>query len=82
MTSRWRSLAAYLRGHQRWCVVALLFVVAAVNNLDRQALSVLAATLKTELHFGNVEYSYISSAFLAAYALGYAFCGRHPKKPR
>lgn len=69
-------LAEFIRGHQRWGVVALLFVVAAVNNLDRQALSVLAATLKTELHFGNVEYSYISSAFLAAYGLGYAFCGR------
>lgn len=67
---------AFLRSHQRWCVVALLFVVAAVNNLDRQALSVLAGTLKKELGFGNVEYSYISSAFLAAYALGYAFCGR------
>ena len=70
------KLTEFLRSHQRWCVVALLFVVAAVNNLDRQALSVLAGTLKTELHFGNVEYSYISSAFLAAYALGYVFCGR------
>jgi ACS family hexuronate transporter-like MFS transporter len=71
-----RSIGRWLREHQRWCVVGLLFVVAAVNNLDRQALSVLAATLKTELGFGNVEYSYISSAFLAAYAIGYAFCGR------
>ncbi len=66
---------AYLRAHRRWCVVALLFLVAAVNNLDRQALSVLAATLKSALGFGNVEYSYIVTAFLAAYALGYAFCG-------
>jgi ACS family hexuronate transporter-like MFS transporter len=66
----------FLRTHQRWCIVALLFFVAAVNNLDRQALSVLAATLKQELGFGNKEYSYISSSFLAAYALGYAFCGR------
>ena len=66
----------FLRSHQRWCVVALLFFVAAVNNLDRQALSVLAGTLKTELGFGNVEYSNIGAAFLAAYALGYAFCGR------
>lgn len=70
------KLTEFLRSHQRWCVVALLFVVAAVNNLDRQALSVLAGTLKKELGFGNAEYSYITSAFLAAYALGYAFCGR------
>ncbi|MCX6950905.1 MAG: MFS transporter [Verrucomicrobia bacterium] len=70
-----RTLRSFVHGHQRWCVVALLFLVAAVNNLDRQALSVLAGTLKTTLGFGNVEYSYIVTAFLAAYALGYAFCG-------
>lgn len=68
-------LPAVLRNHQRWVVVALLFCVAAINNLDRQALSVLAGTLKATLHFGNVEYSYIATSFLAAYALGYAFCG-------
>ncbi len=71
-----RRVAEFLRTHQRWWIVALLFVVAAVNNLDRQVLSVLASTLKKELGFGNVEYSYINSSFLAAYALGYAFCGR------
>ena len=68
--------AQFLRSRQRWWIVALLFVVAAVNNLDRQALSVLAGTLKKELGFGNVEYSYVTSSFLAAYALGYLFCGR------
>lgn len=66
---------SFLRTHQRWCVVALLFFVAAVNNLDRQALSVLAGTLKPALGFGNVEYSYIVTAFLVAYATGYVFCG-------
>jgi ACS family hexuronate transporter-like MFS transporter len=75
MNSR-RGLGEFLRAHQRWGVVALLFCVAAVNNLDRQALSVLAGTLKEKLGFGNVEYSYVGSAFLAAYALGYVFCGR------
>jgi ACS family hexuronate transporter-like MFS transporter len=69
-------IGEFLRTHQRWCIVALLFFVAAVNNLDRQALSVLATTLKQELGFGNKEYSHITSSFLAAYALGYAFCGR------
>lgn len=68
-------LSETLRTHRRWGIVVLLFFVAMVNNLDRQALSVLAGTLKTTLGFGNVEYSYIVSAFLTAYALGYAFCG-------
>ena len=66
----------FLREHQRWLVVALLFFVALVNNLDRQTLSVLAPTLRKEMGFGAVEYSYVTSAFLAAYMIGYAFCGR------
>lgn len=70
-----RSVAGFLRSHQRWGVVALLFLVAAVNNLDRQALSVLAGTLKTTLGFGNVEYGNITAAFIGGYALGYVFCG-------
>jgi MFS transporter, ACS family, hexuronate transporter len=68
--------AEFLREHQRWLIVALLFFVAMVNNLDRQTLSVLAPTLRKEMGFGPVEYSYVTSAFLAAYTLGYLFCGR------
>jgi ACS family hexuronate transporter-like MFS transporter len=59
----------------RWLIVALLFVLSAINNLDRQVLSVLAPTLRKELGFTPVEYSYIVTAFLAAYAVGYMFCG-------
>ena len=66
----------FFREHQRWVIVALLFLVAMVNNLDRQTLSVLAPTLRKEMGFGPVEYSYITSAFLAAYTIGYLFCGR------
>ena len=66
----------FLRTHLRWGVVALLFFTALLNNLDRMVLSVLAPTLKANLGFGDVEYSYVVSAFLAAYALGYTFCGK------
>lgn len=65
----------FLANHQRWLIVVLLFFVAAVNNLDRQTLSVLAPTLRASLGFGAVEYSYIVTAFLIAYTLGYTFCG-------
>ena len=68
----WRQ---FIHEHQRWLIVALLFFVAAVNNLDRQALSVLGPTLREKLHFGPVEYGNIVSAFLIAYTLGYSFCG-------
>ena len=69
-------IAAFFGTHQRWGIVLLLFLTAMVNNLDRQALSVLAPTLKGQLGFGAVEYSYIVTAFLAAYTLGYTFCGQ------
>jgi len=68
-------LLTFLREHQRWQIVALLFLIAAVNNLDRQALSVLAPSLRENLGFGAIEYSYIVTSFLAAYTLGYTFCG-------
>ena len=67
---------SFLRAHLRWGVVALLFFTALLNNLDRMVLSVLAPTLKESLAFGDVEYSYVVAAFLAAYALGYTFCGK------
>jgi ACS family hexuronate transporter-like MFS transporter len=74
--TRVSRLLNYFRSHQRWLIVALLFLVALVNNLDRQSLSVLAPTLQHELGFGPVEYSYVVSAFLAAYTLGYLFAGQ------
>ena len=67
---------SFLRTHLRWGVVALLFFTALLNNLDRMVLSVLAPTLKADLAFGDVEYSYVVAAFLAAYAIGYTFCGK------
>jgi ACS family hexuronate transporter-like MFS transporter len=70
-----RRAIEYLRHHQRWLVLAMLFLIAMVNNLDRQVLSVLAPTLRAELHFGAVEYSNVVAAFLAAYTLGYVFSG-------
>ena len=39
-------------------------------------LSVLAPTLKAQLHFGSVEYSYVVTSFLAAYTLGYTSADR------
>jgi ACS family hexuronate transporter-like MFS transporter len=71
--SQWRRL---VRENQRWVVVALFFLVASVNYLDRQTLSVLAPTLREKLNFGEVEYSYVVCAFLVAYTLGYGFCAQ------
>ena len=71
-----RADARFFAGHRRWLIVGLLFLVALVNNLDRQTLSVLGPTLREKLGFGAGEYSYMVSAFLASYTLGYVFAGR------
>ena len=65
----------FIRTHRRWQVVVLLFLFSVVNNLNRNTLSVLGPTLEQVLHFGPREYSYLVTSFLAAYALGYVFCG-------
>jgi MFS transporter, ACS family, hexuronate transporter len=59
----------------RWRIVGLLFFLSVVNYLDRQALSVLAPTLRRELGFSPVEYSYVVTSFLVAFTIGYLFCG-------
>lgn len=61
---------------KRWLIIVLLFSLSMINYLDRQNLSVLAPTLRDELGFGTIEYSYIVTSFLVAYTIGYSFCGR------
>lgn len=65
-----------LADRRRWIIVGLLFALSAVNYLDRQTLSVLTHTLKHILHFSDVQYSYVVTAFLVAYTIGFAFGGR------
>jgi ACS family hexuronate transporter-like MFS transporter len=59
----------------RWWVVALLFCFTTLNYLDRQALSVLSPQLRGIFGYTSVQYSYVITAFLVAYSLGYLFCG-------
>jgi ACS family hexuronate transporter-like MFS transporter len=59
----------------RWRIVLLLFFLSVINYFDRQTLSVLAPTLRAELGFTTVEYSYVVTSFLVAFTIGYFFCG-------
>lgn len=69
-------MVSFLGTHKRWLVVVMLAGFGVMNYLDRQALSVLAPTLRKELGISTEQYSYIVSTFLAAYAIGYAVTGR------
>jgi MFS transporter, ACS family, hexuronate transporter len=62
--------------HLRWYIAGLLCLSTALNYLDRQTLSVLAATLERELGMSKVDYSHVTAAFLASYTIMYAVGGR------
>jgi ACS family hexuronate transporter-like MFS transporter len=60
----------------RWTICALLFFATTINYVDRQVLSLLAKTLETSIGWNDIEYSNITTAFVAAYAIGLLATGR------
>jgi ACS family hexuronate transporter-like MFS transporter len=60
----------------RWFIIALLFAATAINYIDRQTLSVLNDTLRSELHFSDVGYANVVTAFLVSYTIMYSVGGR------
>ena len=62
--------------HLRWYIGGLLFLSTVINYIDRQTLSVLAPTLKTEFQWTNSDYALVVIAFRVAYAFGQTASGR------
>ncbi len=56
-------------------LVGLLLAQTTINFIDRQVVSVLAPTLRAEFHLSNGQYAMILNAFMATYAVSYAFAG-------
>jgi ACS family hexuronate transporter-like MFS transporter len=56
-------------------LVTLLLGETTINYIDRQVLSVLAPSLRAEFQLSNGQYAAIVNAFLAVYAVAYAFSG-------
>jgi ACS family hexuronate transporter-like MFS transporter len=59
-----------------WLLLALLFGIGLLNYLDRQTLSILKATLKTELTLTDTHYSWLVTAFMGPYIVFYILSGR------
>jgi len=53
----------------RWWIAGLLFLVAVINYVDRQALSIVAPILTEEFHLSNQDYAFVVNVFLVTYAL-------------
>jgi MFS transporter, ACS family, hexuronate transporter len=58
-----------------WAIAFLLCLATAINYLDRQAIGIVSVEIRREFSLTEEHYSYIISAFLFAYALGYAGAG-------
>ena len=63
-------------GSYRWWIGGLLFLSTVINYLDRQTLSVLAPSLKTEFHWTNQDFALIVISFRVAYAVMQTVSGR------
>ena len=51
-------------------ICALLFAATTLNYVDRQVLGVLAPDLSQQFGWSELQYSYVVTAFQAAYAIG------------
>src|SRR5688572_14313829 len=59
----------------RWIILTLLFLSTVINYIDRQALSVLLPTLRSELKLTSADYGTITTIFLLAYTVGQLVAG-------
>lgn len=60
---------------QRWLVLSLLFASTVINYVDRQALSVLLPSLRTDLQLSSTDYGAITTAFMLAYTVSQLLSG-------
>jgi MFS transporter, ACS family, hexuronate transporter len=62
-------------GKYRWRVCAMLLAATTICYIDRQVLGVLAPFLQEKIGWNELQYSYIVTAFQAAYAIGLLCAG-------
>ncbi|HEX5048007.1 MAG TPA: MFS transporter [Gammaproteobacteria bacterium] len=63
-------------GKVRWIICGLLFLAVVLSYIDRLVISVLKPTLEADYGWTDIGYGYITSAFQAAYGIGFLLFGR------
>lgn len=78
MASRHGRLAFLVRkiSHFRWWILALVFLAAVLNYVDRQVLSALAPVIQRDLAMTDRDYANVVNIFLVAYTIAYLVSGR------
>lgn len=59
----------------RWVICALLFFATVISYIDRGVIGYLETFLEKEIGWNSIQYSYMTSAFQAAYAIGMVLAG-------
>ena len=60
----------------RWIICGLLFIATTINYVDRQTVAVLSGTLRKEIGWDDIGYSWIMFAFQVSYAVMFTLSGR------
>lgn len=59
-----------------WIILVFLFVATGLSFLDRQVLSMTIIKIQHEFGFSDVQYGWVNTSFLIAYALMFTIGGR------
>jgi len=70
-----RAIARPATSNYRWIICALLFFATVIAYVDRGVLGYLETYLEGIFHFDSVQYSYMTTAFQIAYAIGLVTAG-------
>ena len=70
-----RAIARPATSQYRWIICALLFFATVIAYVDRGVLGYLEKYLEGIFHFDSVQYSYMTTAFQIAYAIGMVTAG-------
>jgi ACS family hexuronate transporter-like MFS transporter len=70
-----RAIARPATSNYRWIICALLFFATVIAYVDRGVLGYLEKYLEGIFHFDSVQYSYMTTAFQIAYAIGLVTAG-------
>ena len=69
------AIARPATSQYRWIICALLFFATVISYVDRGVLGYLEKYLEGIFHFDSVQYSYMTTAFQIAYAIGMVTAG-------
>lgn len=76
LVSEQKGIAVRSGGNYRWRICALLFMATVIAYVDRGVVGYLEKFLEKEIGWNSIQYSNITAAFQAAYAIGLVSAGR------